>query len=58
MMIMSESDTYKFTDNSYNITELLQCEGEEEPRELTKQVAISVKTYGQTHFTTRYFIVT
>jgi len=54
MMIMSESDTYKFTDNSYNVTELLQCEGEEEPRELTKQVAISVKTYGQTHFTTRY----
>jgi len=54
MMIMSESDTYKFTDNSYKVTELLQCEGEEEPRELTKQVSINVKTYGQTHFTTRY----
>jgi len=54
MMIMSESDTYEFTDNHYNVTELLQCEGDAEPRKVTRQVAINVKTYGQTHFTTRY----
>ena len=53
MMIMSESDTYEFTDTDYTVQEEIQCEGEDEPRVVTRQVAISVKTYGQTHFTTR-----
>jgi len=54
LMVMSESDTYHFKDNYYNFTELKLCDGDDEPRKETKQVSISVKTYGQTHFTTRY----
>lgn len=53
MMIMSESDTYEFTDNNYNVTEYLQCEGED-PKPYTRTISIAVKSYGQTHFTTRY----
>jgi len=54
MMIMSESDTYSFSEKSYEITEYMQCEGEDEPKKVTRTVAISGKTYGQTHFTTRF----
>jgi len=53
MMIMSESDTYEFVDKNYNVTEYLQCEGED-PQPYTRTISISVKSYGQTHFTTRY----
>lgn len=53
MMIMSESDTYQFTDNNYIVTEWTKCEGED-PKPYNKTISISVKSYGQTHFTTRY----